>query len=46
MCGFIEGPEVNIASAKYNSKTINGSNPSVLLNGDVTNYSGADGRLY
>lgn len=32
------GPEENVASAKFNSKTIRGELRSALLDGDVTNY--------
>lgn len=33
-----KGPEENVASAKFNSKTILGELRSALLDGDVTNY--------
>lgn len=32
------GPEENVASAKFNSKTIKGELRSALLDGEVTNY--------
>ena len=32
------GPEENVASAKFNSKTIRGELRSALLDGEVTNY--------
>lgn len=35
---FIAGPEENVASAKFNSKTIRGELRSALLDGEVTNY--------
>lgn len=35
---FVTDPEVNVATSTYGSKTIRGSNPSSLLNGDITNY--------
>lgn len=41
ICVFISGPEKNIATAKYNSKTICGEgDQSALLNGNVTKYDG------
>lgn len=36
------GPEENVATAEHNAKTIIGTVPSVLLNGDVTSYSSND----
>lgn len=38
-------PDVNIATPKYKAKTIEGQNPNVLLDGNITKYSGYDGNL-
>ena len=38
-------PDVNIATIEYNAKTIKGGNPSALLDGNTTNYTGASGNL-
>lgn len=35
---MVTGPEENVASAKFNSKTIRGELRSALLDGEVTNY--------
>lgn len=35
---FVSGPEENVASAKFNSKTIRGELRSALLDGEVTSY--------
>lgn len=39
------GPEENVASSKFNSKTIRGELRSALLDGDVTNYDMEKGNF-
>lgn len=41
----ISGPEENVASAKFNSKTIRGELRSALLDGEVTNYDMEKGNV-
>lgn len=42
----ILGPEENVASAKFNSKTIRGELRSALLDGEVANYDMEKGKLF